>query len=223
MVGNEGITGTPASQFVNDGVFEKTGGVGVSHVTTNFINSGAPLNVLSGSIEFSGGFTNNGVISMAWSPKAAASPPSAPPFPKTSTPTPCPTSCGRTRAVRAAIWTMNGSTPDEQWDREPQSRAELDRGGDLCGLHMATGMPTSSGRTCRRPGFGLEMNGDTLIGGGTVKLSQSGAELWKAIGSGDFNGDGLSDILFFRNTTSGQASVWEMSGNHLIGGVGGQP
>ena len=47
--------------FVNNGVFEKTGGGGVSDVTTNFINSGA-LNVLSGSIEFSGRFINNGVI-----------------------------------------------------------------------------------------------------------------------------------------------------------------
>jgi hypothetical protein len=34
---------------------------GVSDVTSIFINSGT-LNVLSGSIEFSGGFTNTGVI-----------------------------------------------------------------------------------------------------------------------------------------------------------------
>jgi hypothetical protein len=61
VVSNNGIAGTSGSLFVNDGLFEKTGGGGVSEVTTNFINSGE-LNVLSGSIEFSGGFTNTGVI-----------------------------------------------------------------------------------------------------------------------------------------------------------------
>ena len=61
VVSNNGIAGTSGSLFVNDGLFEKTGGSGVSEVTTNFINSGE-LNVLSGSIEFSGGFTNTGVI-----------------------------------------------------------------------------------------------------------------------------------------------------------------
>ena len=33
----------------------------------------------------------------------------------------------------------------------------------------------------------------------------------------DFNGDGFSDILW-QNTSTGQASIWEMNGNSLIGG-----
>ncbi len=37
---------------------------------------------------------------------------------------------------------------------------------------------------------------------------------WKAIGTGDFNGDGFSDILW-QNTSTGQASIWEMNGNTL--------
>jgi hypothetical protein len=60
VVGNNGIAGAPASSFINDGLFEKTGGGGVSDVRSNFINGGA-LSVLSGSIKFSG-FINNGVI-----------------------------------------------------------------------------------------------------------------------------------------------------------------
>ena len=40
---------------------------------------------------------------------------------------------------------------------------------------------------------------------------------WKAIGTGDFNDDGHSDVLF-QNTSSGQVSIWEMNGNSLIGG-----
>ena len=40
---------------------------------------------------------------------------------------------------------------------------------------------------------------------------------WKAIGTGDFNDDGHSDILF-QNMTSGEVSIWEMNGNNVTGG-----
>jgi hypothetical protein len=59
------------------------------------------------------------------------------------------------------------------------------------------------------------MNGNKLIGGGPV--SPNPGPNWKALGTGDFNGDGLPDILF-QNTTSGQASIWDMSGTSLVGG-----
>ena len=36
------------------------------------------------------------------------------------------------------------------------------------------------------------------------------------IGTGDFNGDGHSDILW--QNTSGQAAIWEMNGTNIIGG-----
>jgi hypothetical protein len=48
-------------------------------------------------------------------------------------------------------------------------------------------------------------------------VSPNPGTAWKAIGTGDFNDDGHSDIMF-QNTTSGQASVWKMNGNSLIGG-----
>ena len=59
------------------------------------------------------------------------------------------------------------------------------------------------------------MNGNKLIGGGPVS-AQSWAELGKPIGTGDFNDDGFSDILF-QNASSGQVSIWEMHGNTLDG------
>ena len=59
-----------------------------------------------------------------------------------------------------------------------------------------------------------EMSGTTLIGGGAVSPNPGPA--WRAVGTGDFNGDGFSDILF--QNTSGQATVWEMNGTHLAGG-----
>ena len=42
--------------------------------------------------------------------------------------------------------------------------------------------------------------------------------LGKRSESGDFNGDSLSDILWQQNTSSGEASIWEMNGNTLTGG-----
>jgi hypothetical protein len=70
-----------------------------------------------------------------------------------------------------------------------------------------------------------EMNGNDLIGGGAVDIEIPGEKAmsvspgpsWKAIGTGDFNDDHHSDILF-QNTSTGQVSIWEMSGNHLMGG-----
>ena len=59
------------------------------------------------------------------------------------------------------------------------------------------------------------MNGNTLIGGGPVTPNPGPS--WKAVGTGDFNDDGNSDILW-QNTSTGQVSIWEMDGNTLIGG-----
>ena len=64
------------------------------------------------------------------------------------------------------------------------------------------------------------MNGNKLIGGGAVSPNPGPA--WKAIGTGDFNDDGHSDILF-QNASSGQVSIWEMSGNSVDRRRAGQP
>jgi hypothetical protein len=61
-----------------------------------------------------------------------------------------------------------------------------------------------------------DMNGNTLIGGGPVTPSPGPS--WKAIGTGDFTDDGFSDDILWQNTSSGQVSIWEMSGNKLTGG-----
>ena len=58
------------------------------------------------------------------------------------------------------------------------------------------------------------MNGTNLIGGGPV--SPNPGPSWTEIGTGDFNDDGHSDILW--QNANGQAAVWEMNGNSLIGG-----
>ena len=39
---------------------------------------------------------------------------------------------------------------------------------------------------------------------------------WHAIGTGDFNGDGKSDILW--QNTNGAVAIWQMNGAKVIGG-----
>jgi len=61
-----------------------------------------------------------------------------------------------------------------------------------------------------------------VIGGGALSLNPGPG--WKAIGTGDFNGDHHSDILL-QNASSGQITIWEMNGLNSIGGgaVGANP
>jgi hypothetical protein len=54
----------------------------------------------------------------------------------------------------------------------------------------------------------------------SAKIAPNPGPAWQAIGTGDFNGDGNSDILM-QNTSSGQVSVWEMNGSNTI--IGGGP
>jgi hypothetical protein len=58
------------------------------------------------------------------------------------------------------------------------------------------------------------MSGTSLIGGGTVSPNPGSG--WKAIGTGDFNHDGHSDILW--QNANGQAAVWEMNGTSIVDG-----
>ena len=60
-----------------------------------------------------------------------------------------------------------------------------------------------------------DMDGSTLVGGGPV--SPNPGPGWTEIGTGDFNHDTHSDILW-QNASTGQASIWDMNGNSLIGG-----
>jgi hypothetical protein len=58
------------------------------------------------------------------------------------------------------------------------------------------------------------MDGNTRIGGGAVNPNPG--PTWKAVATGDFDGDGKSDILW--QNTDGQAAIWEMNGNTRTGG-----
>ena len=59
-----------------------------------------------------------------------------------------------------------------------------------------------------------EMDG-TSVTGGTV-VANPGAN-WKAVGTGDFNDDGHSDILL--QNTSGAVAIWDMNGTSMTSGA----
>jgi FG-GAP-like repeat len=220
IVSNSGIAGTSGSLFVNDGLFEKTGGGGASDVTTNFINSGT-LNVLSGSVVFSGGFTNTGVIHGLVTESGGVTTVSAAVPDDFSGDGSSDLLWQNPSSGQAAIWEMNGNTrtgggpvslnPGPAWTAVGSGDFTGDGHADLLWQN------TSSGQLAV-----WEMDGDTRTGGGAVSVNPGPA--WKAIGTGDFTGDGLSDILL-QNTSSGEISIWEMDGNTRIGGgvVGPSP
>ena len=215
LVANTNITGAAGSSFVNNNVFEKTGGGGVSDVTSNFVNNGT-LNVLSGSVQFTGGFTNgpHGVIHGRVTQFDGVTTVSALVPSDFNEDGMSDVQWQNTTSGQASVWDMNANTltgggpvspnPGPSFNEVGSGDFNGDGHSDILWQNTSTGQASIS-----------DMNGNTPIGGGPV--SPNPGSSWKAIGTGDFNGDGLSDILW-RNASSGQVSIWEMNGNSLIGG-----
>ena len=61
-----------------------------------------------------------------------------------------------------------------------------------------------------------ELNGTSLIAGGSAVVGPNPGPSWTEIGTGDFNADSRSDILW--QNASGQAAIWEMNGTSQIAG-----
>jgi hypothetical protein len=59
-----------------------------------------------------------------------------------------------------------------------------------------------------------EMNGTTIVNPSTTGLGNV-PTAWSVVGTGDFNGDGMADILW-RNTTTGDLAIWEMNGTTIL-------
>jgi fibronectin-binding autotransporter adhesin len=263
IVANANISGTPVTSFINNGLFEKTGGGGVSDVTSNFVNNGE-LDVLSGKVVFSGGFANNGVIHGLVTQSGGVTTVSAP-VPADFSGDALSDILLQSASGPAAIWEMNGTNvvgggsagpnPGPGWtdigtgDFNGDGHADIllqnasngqaaiweMNGTNVIGGGTVSSIPGPSWHAIGTGDFngdGLadilwqnangqvavwEMNGATQIPGGTSVLPSNPGPGWSAVGAGDFDGDGHSDILF-QNTSSGQCVVWEMNGTNVIGG-----
>ena len=82
-------------------------------------------------------------------------------------------------------------------------------------ISTATAFPACCGRTATGEAVIWELNGANVIGSGS--LGNPGPS-WHAIGSGDFNGDGRSDILW--QNSSGEIVIWELNGASVIASAG---
>jgi hypothetical protein len=58
------------------------------------------------------------------------------------------------------------------------------------------------------------MNGTTVLNPGAATWVGYVASPWSVIGTGDYNGDGRSDILWTDN--SGNYAIWEMNGTTVL-------
>ena len=79
---------------------------------------------------------------------------------------------------------------------------------------MATAMPTFFFRATDGRVAIWQTNGTSVTSSAVV--ADPGPN-WRAIGTGDFNGDGRSDILL--QSTNGSVAIWQMSGTSLTSGA----
>ena len=131
--------------------------------------------------------------------------------------------CGRTQMGQAAIWQVNGTNvvgaawvganPGPDWKTVGTGDFNDDGQSDIL-------WQNTSGQVAI-----WEMDGTNQIAGGSQWVGANPGPDWKTVGTGDFNGDGKSDILF--QNTNGQVAIWEMDGTNPIAGgsqwVGANP
>lgn len=118
-----------------------------------------------------------------------------------------------------AVWVMNGTTAvgtaflsanmsDPDWSVRTIADFNNDGRVDLVWQHQTTS----------RLAVWL-MQGTTLLESVSVSTAGLSDTNWQVVGSGDFNQDGWTDLLWQHNTVP-SASVWFMQGTRQIGGAG---
>jgi V8-like Glu-specific endopeptidase len=82
----------------------------------------------------------------------------------------------------------------------------------LNGLKYFDGLQVYAGPTDTVQAALWQMDGTSVIA--SAKVNPNPGPSWTLVGTGDFNGDGQSDLLW--QNTSGQAAIWEMDGTSVI-------
>ena len=127
-----------------------------------------------------------------------------------------------TSTNEVAIWEMNGTTilpssailatnPGANWQIASTVNGTGDTNGD--GLSDILWRNTSTNQAAI-----WEMNGTALLPSSAILATNPGAN-WQIVDSGDYNGDGNTDLLW-RNTATNQTAIWELNGTQLQPGTG---
>ena len=120
---------------------------------------------------------------------------------------------------RLSTWTMNGSQLVRGDLLTPNAVADLNWNVVGTGDFNGDGRPDILWQHDTEGWISVWlMNGLTLIDGTLLTPGQVVDASWKIVGSGDFNGDGKSDIVWQHQTT-GDASVWFMNGTSMTSGT----
>jgi hypothetical protein len=110
-----------------------------------------------------------------------------------------PVGAAKTATGYEVAWSLLGANEYMVWNTDSNGAYTGAATGDLSGASYAL--------QHLEPSFAEDLNGDGTIG----------PTFTKPPATSDFNKDGFSDILW-QNTSTGQASIWDMNGNTLIGG-----
>jgi autotransporter-associated beta strand protein len=206
LVDNANINGTSALSFMNNGLFEKTGAGGVSDVTSDFVNNGT-LNVLSGSVTFSGGFTNRGVIDGLVRNESGSITISAP----------VPADFNGD-ALSDILWrSANGDTEITDSNGSggfsaPDNLGVVSTGYQVAGIADFNGDGEADILWRNSSTGGVELwdsNGFGSFTPDNLGVVNTG---WQIEGTGDFNGVGQSGILW-RNSSTGAVELWNSNGS----------
>jgi hypothetical protein len=114
------------------------------------------------------------------------------------------------------VWLLNGTTvignPNLNWNVPGSSGWEIkgtgdfnrDGSTDILWHHAASGQVNV-----------WLLNGTTVIGNPNVNWNVPGSSGWEIKGTGDFNRDGSTDILWY-HAASGQVNTWMLNGTTVI-------
>ena len=127
----------------------------------------------------------------------------------------------KTDSGQVAIWEMNGNqitwadftkvgqtnvgAPGSDWHLIGSADFDGDGKADLL-------WRTDGGKLAIWEMTGTQVKFADYINIGQTKVSAPGSD-WHVVGTGDFNGDGKSDILW--ETNSGKLAIWELNGNQI--------
>ena len=205
IAANTNISGAPASLFINSGLFEKTGGGGENDVTSNFVNNGE-LNVLSGAIAFSGGFTNKGVIHGLVTKSGGVTTVSAA-VPSDFNGDALSDILWRNANGDALIWNSNGDGGFSDQDlgvvsTNYQVAGTADFNGD--GKADILWRNSSTGN--------VELWNSNSSGSFTYNNLGTVSTSWQIEGTGNFAGNG-EDGIVWRNSSNGDVELWNPNGS----------